>query len=336
MVAPIRIGGCAGLFFCVASLLYERWSCRVWQVTALVGALLLIHICIYLHISLQLVEYDKQRKQNAAHSASQLTRIGAPRPDRTATPGGESAKEKLITRVLNAGADMRRLIDRLSSIVKHRQATQNGSSETTLVHGDFRMGNFILDPEAGEVKAVLDWEISTLGHPLADLAYLASPWYTVGDNGYLKSKKQLRPGEKVETVATQLPEGIPQLKEYLQMYCDARGIPPIPEAEWNFWVALNSFRNAGIVHGVFARFVVTFDCDICERTTQTLQPIARKSLQRISTSSSFANTIVKAVVCHCRTDSADVLALTLDMSYADALQIRGWKRRLDERRICWQ
>ena len=232
----------------------------------------------------QLAKYHAQRKAQIAAAASQLTRIGSverggkgvlsssspPSSSSTAngacgSGSGDDAKDRLVERVLGAGAEMRLLISRLSSLSKQRSVaastTSNAGStpppdpdETTLVHGDFRMGNFILDLDGGvegsegpgRVRAVLDWEISTLGHPLLDLAYLMSPYYSAGEGGFLVDEETGKGG---------LPEGAPSRDEYLTMYCTARGIPSIPETEWNFWVALNCFRTAAIVHGVFARFI---------------------------------------------------------------------------------
>ena len=213
----------------------------------------------------QLVAYVEQCEKQRAAAASQLTRIGAKERGGAgvgvSTQSSSDSKDRLVERVLAAGGKMRQLIAQLQQLAEQRISEQStvsdrrqagaGNSrqccdETTLVHGDFRMGNFILDNNGGRIRAVLDWEISTLGHPLLDLAYLVSPYYSTGEGGFVRDPRTGKGG---------LPDGVPQLSTYMQMYCEARGIPRIPESEWNFWVALNCFRTAAIVHGVFARFV---------------------------------------------------------------------------------
>ena len=189
-----------------------------------------------------LSKYQQGREKQIAAAASQLTVIGAAkRLDGNVTH--DDAKDRLVAKVLSAGADMRKLI---ALLTEQQKGGRGGKDETTLVHGDFRMGNFILDVKAGRIAAVLDWEISTLGHPLLDLAYLVSPYYAVGEGGFQKDPKTNKGG---------LPPGAPTLQEVLRMYCEARGLGPIPQDAWNFWVALNCFRTAAIVHGVFARYI---------------------------------------------------------------------------------
>ena len=111
--------------------------------------------------------------------------------------------------------------------------------ETTLVHGDFRIDNIIFAPEADEVRAVLDWELSTLGHPLADFAYhlmmYRMPALTI-------------PG----LAGADLPAlGIPSEEDYVASYCRRTGRDELPDLD--FYVAFNLFRFAAICHGIKAR-----------------------------------------------------------------------------------
>jgi aminoglycoside phosphotransferase (APT) family kinase protein len=112
--------------------------------------------------------------------------------------------------------------------------------ETTIVHGDFRLGNMIYAGDRSEVLAVLDWELATLGHPLADLAYAALP-YRLPPGGPM-------PGLLGIDCAA---EGLPTEAEFLAVYAKAVGRPDIPD--FTFFLALSLFRLVGIAQGVYAR-----------------------------------------------------------------------------------
>ena len=110
---------------------------------------------------------------------------------------------------------------------------------TTLVHGDYRIDNMIYSP-GGDVLAVLDWELSTLGHPFSDLAYQCMQW-------------RMPPGLDTRGFGdmdrTEL--GIPSEQAYIDRYCELRGISGIPI--FDFCLAFSFFRMAAIVQGVLKR-----------------------------------------------------------------------------------
>jgi aminoglycoside phosphotransferase (APT) family kinase protein len=114
------------------------------------------------------------------------------------------------------------------------------TDETAIVHGDFRLGNMIYAREGAEILAVLDWELATLGHPLADLAYAALPFHLPA-GGPLPGLRDL------DLAAA----GLPTESEFLETYRVAVGRADIPH--WPFFLALSLFRLAGICQGVYAR-----------------------------------------------------------------------------------
>lgn len=115
------------------------------------------------------------------------------------------------------------------------------ADDTRLVHGDFRLDNMIFHPTKPEVLAVLDWELSTLGHPLADFAYHVMVW-------------RLTPGVFRGLAGADLKAlSIPNEAEYVRMYCKRLGIPEVSKNDWEFYIVFNMFRLVGILQGVMAR-----------------------------------------------------------------------------------
>jgi aminoglycoside phosphotransferase (APT) family kinase protein len=116
------------------------------------------------------------------------------------------------------------------------------SADASIVHGDYRVGNTIVHPTEPRIAAVLDWELATIGDPLADLAYLCMAYHMPpggpGVSGGLSG---------VDLSA----RGIPSQDEVLATYAKATGRADIPL--WSFYLALAFFRIAAIVQGVYAR-----------------------------------------------------------------------------------
>ncbi|MFV3128786.1 phosphotransferase [Niveispirillum sp. KHB5.9] len=113
--------------------------------------------------------------------------------------------------------------------------------ETTIAHGDFRLGNLMLHKTEPRVVAILDWELATLGHPLSDLAYNCMAYH-------LPAGIKQFPGLKGVELAGL---GIPSEADYVAAYCRRTGRAGIPD--WPYYLAFAFFRIAAICQGVYAR-----------------------------------------------------------------------------------
>jgi aminoglycoside phosphotransferase (APT) family kinase protein len=115
--------------------------------------------------------------------------------------------------------------------------------ETTLVHGDYRLDNMIFHAQEPRIVAVVDWELSTLGHPLADFSYHVMLWRVpAGENRGLAG---------IDCAAL----GIPTEEQYLATYCERTGRAGVAPAVWDFCMAYNLFRIACIRQGILRRVV---------------------------------------------------------------------------------
>ncbi len=113
--------------------------------------------------------------------------------------------------------------------------------ETRIVHGDYRIDNVIFDPVEPRIRAVIDWELSTLGHPLADFAYHCMAW-------------RIPPGMFRGLAGLDFEAmGIPDERAYVAAYCRRTGREGIAERDWEYYMAYNMFRIAAIAQGVMAR-----------------------------------------------------------------------------------
>jgi aminoglycoside phosphotransferase (APT) family kinase protein len=113
----------------------------------------------------------------------------------------------------------------------------------SIVHGDYRLDNLMFHPSEPKVLAILDWELSTLGHPLADFSYHCMAWH-------------IKPGSfrgigGLDHQAL----GIPEESEYIKRYCERTGFttPEKLAVDWNFYMAYNLFRIAAILQGIAKR-----------------------------------------------------------------------------------
>ena len=116
----------------------------------------------------------------------------------------------------------------------------------SIVHGDYRLDNLIFDPVAPQVRAVLDWDLSTLGHPLADFSYHCMSWHIPPGT--------FRGIAGLDHVAL----GIPDEQRYVERYCARSGGRFEADAvmsDWNFYLAYNMFRLASIMQGIARRVV---------------------------------------------------------------------------------
>lgn len=144
------------------------------------------------------------------------------------------SKQYLEEEAAGRNPDMDRLVQWLSA---HAPA----NDETAIVHGDFRVDNMIFDPLEPRVIAVLDWELSTLGHPLADFAYHAMMFRMPSDILGGLAGTDLRAA------------GLPSEADYVAAYCQRTGRAGIPDLD--YYIAFNMFRFAAIVHGIRGRAV---------------------------------------------------------------------------------
>ena len=125
-------------------------------------------------------------------------------------------------------------IEAMNNLIEWLPKNIPDDDETSIVHGDYRLDNMIL--KDNKVIGILDWELSTLGHPIADFSYHCLSWRT----------------QEAFWDHTKLKElGVPSEKEYMEMYCENTGKDLTKN--WEFYMAFNMFKIAGILQGILGR-----------------------------------------------------------------------------------
>ncbi|OBX19459.1 aminoglycoside phosphotransferase [Erythrobacter sp. QSSC1-22B] len=156
-------------------------------------------------------------------------------------------------------------IPEIERLIEWLPETLPQQDRTSIIHGDYRIDNLIYAPDGPQILAIIDWELSTLGDPLADFAYLAMNWAMPhGERG-------------AQLGGLDLPAlGIPTLEEATERYCAATGRDSVPDLNWFF--AYNLFRLVGIIQGIKKR---TLDGNAssanAEAATSRIVPLARQA-----------------------------------------------------------
>jgi aminoglycoside phosphotransferase (APT) family kinase protein len=152
----------------------------------------------------------------------------------------------------------------MERLIEFLPATLPEQTRTSIVHGDYRIDNMIFAANEPKVIAVLDWELGTLGDPLADFTYVALAWVTEngGRSGVMDLDRKAL--------------GIPELDEVVARYCAATGRESLPDLNWYF--AYNFFRLAGIMQGIKKRVIDgTASSAHAKNMSERVNPLAERA-----------------------------------------------------------
>jgi len=155
-------------------------------------------------------------------------------------------------------------IPEVERLIEWLPATMPAQTRTSVVHGDYRIDNMIFAADRPEVLAVLDWELSTLGDPLADFTYVAMAW--VAENG----------GRSGVADLDRKALGIPELEQVIERYCAATQRDSVPDMNWYF--AYNFFRLTGILQGIKKRVIDgTASSSHAREQSERVKPLAERA-----------------------------------------------------------
>ena len=209
--------------------------------------------------------YDEMNRVIAAlhgvdHDAAGLASFGRP---------GQYLKRQIERWTRQYRASETEPIAAMERLIEWLPAHLPEDDETSLVHGDFRMDNLIFHPHEPRVLAVLDWELSTLGHPLADFAYHCMTWRV--------TPAEFR-GLKGHDLAAL---GIPGEDAYVRAYCKRTGRSSLPD--WDYYMAFNLFRMAAILQGILHRALHGSAASAeAEQTGRLARPIAEAGWRQVT------------------------------------------------------
>ncbi|OGB22844.1 MAG: aminoglycoside phosphotransferase [Burkholderiales bacterium RIFCSPLOWO2_02_FULL_57_36] len=161
-------------------------------------------------------------------------------------------------------------IDAMDNLIEWLPNNIPEGDDTSIVHGDYRLDNMMFHPTEPRILAVLDWELSTLGHPLADFSYHCMSWHI--------PEGQFRGIGGLDHKSL----GIPSEQEYIAKYCERTG-KTIRKEDFTFYLAYNMFRMAGILQGIMKRYVDgTASSEQALKSGQATRPMAEMGWQYAS------------------------------------------------------
>jgi len=154
-------------------------------------------------------------------------------------------------------------IDAMEQLISWLPSHIPADDTAAIVHGDYRPGNLLLHATEPRVAAVVDWELSTIGHPLVDLGHYALLFRTGPEDFGAFAERQR-------------PAGVPAEEEQLEAYCRTTGRPELPD--WEFYVAFAMFRFAAICQGIMGRVLAgTANDPDARRAGARARPLAEKA-----------------------------------------------------------